>query len=786
MSTSRPFVSTSLTFIALTLGTAAWVTATSLADSLREAAAPYPNADRIVWIGQATRDDPNIGVSFPAMMRWKGERDVFAGVALYSPHTMQLREGSIVRAIRGALVSGQFFQVLGARAEAGHLLGEHDDIQGSPCEVVLSSAAWTRLGRSGGAPIGRPVQIDGESCALAGVVSSSFHFPDEAIEAWVSMTSAMAPALSIDGPGIAWCIGLLQPGVSHSRAEARLRAVEARQAASISPSLERSLFLRSFASQLTRDVAPRVRLLLALAALMLILAAANVLGSSISRGLRVRQGVLIRRVLGASERELTATFAIPSLVTALAGTGFGWLLAAVSIRASAALAGQQVPEFAGSRFGILSLASAVVVPLVLAAASTAAQVVVCRSTNLSWSLSDGSARLAGSRAYARLRPPLLIVQIALTILITGSAAVLAKGLFRLSHEELGLDTSNVHVFEVFLPTRVVADPRDAEELSVTKRTMLARLQASPGVPAAAISNEVPTSGSLLTGMIETPRGDTLRANVLTVSGTYFQTLHIPLLRGDSFRDSDPGDDNVAVIDRTLARRVFGTDDAIGSSIRLVDFGLTLRVVGIAHDVPAVRASSGVESIVYVRYRLLPMTSFVVLSRSGLEHESVRQAVQRAVSTVRQGQPLVDRGTLQDLIDQSLLRSRFYTVLLGAFGAFAALLSVVGVSGLMALMVTTRHHEFGVRMSLGASNAAIARLVLRFGARIAALGVALGLSSAWFASRLVASLVGVRPGVDLPLVLAVAAAVAVLAVCAAVIPAWRAASIAPSEALRASS
>lgn len=765
------------------LAIAAVVLAVTVADTVRRWAVPLPDADRLVWIGEIN-DHGEDGVSFRDLSRWRDENHSLAAIAAITRRGVTYSSADGVEIIHGALVSAQFFRVVGVPVRIGRVFSDQDDKIGGPPVVVVSDRFWrTRLGRRNNA-VGTAVSLNGRSRVIVGIMPPGFAYPDNTTQLWIPAIQELSPLASLDGVHVVGGLGRLRPDVSATMATAdltRISNVAARDAGTypltyrpaVQPLIERN----------TKDVLPRIHILIAAAIAILMLGGANVTNMFLAQTLARQSEFTVRRALGGRGRDVFAVLLAEALIIVGIG-GCGGIVAATVLADQAAKhSGMSLPASSLTRESLHSVAIALLASLGIALGLSVLGYSHARPRHLSEAL-KGAGLGRSSRRGRRLRMSLVAVQVAFTLLLLLGAGVLAVTYQRLSAVDLGFQANGVYSARIARPI-VVSVHADRPGTLSFMETLVSRLSASPGVRDVAIANESPGAGNQLpSGLTTIASADSLTVGINAVTGNFFQTLRIPLKAGRDFRSDDETHRPVAIIDATLARRIFGRNPAVGQTISLSAVALNPTIIGVVGNVRQSGPMKDGLPQVYVPYSVLDFPWVTILFRSDLPPADARALLTRVVQHVDPDQPVGEFGRLNDILRDRLDKSRFYATLLAAFAIGSLLLTAIGLYGAISLTVAQRTFEIGVRVALGASPLQIFGLVIREATVAVAVGVGAGLVLTVVGLRVLKSMLyGMSPA-DPSVLIAAVATVGICAMAAATVPAIRAARIAPVRALQA--
>jgi putative ABC transport system permease protein len=665
-----------------------------------------------------------------------------------------------------------------------------EDARDTAQVVLLSHATWRQ--RFGGTAdvIGRVIRINDLPREIVGVLPPRFIAP--AGEADFLLPLSLEPTLRnpVRARGSHWLFtyGRLRPGVTLEAAQAELAGIGldlAREHPLDNESIRFSA--EPVRDALVGDTRTPLLMLLASAALVLLIACANLAGALLSRTLSRRREFAVRVSLGAGRGRLMRQLLTETTLLAVAGGAAGLLLAAAALAALRGLSLPVLPAYADLTLdGSAMLVAFAVAVLAGLAFGVAPALSVGRTAPLG-ALRDESRGISEGRRARRLRGVLVTGQMALCLSLLAGTGLLARSLWAMAATPLGFDADDVLTVRVPLPSARYGTP-EARFAFTTEFTE--RVRSLPGVRDAGAAFDVPTrlgnrDGLAIEGRpwpegVQTPF---MLANI--ASDEYFRTMGMPLREGRTFGPTEnPESPLVVVISETMARRYWPAGDAVGARIRLGPNheGPWIEVIGVVGDVRNDLTSAEAEPTVYYAHRQGgPANTFVI--RTAGNPLALAGAVRRTLEAVDPTLTLQEATTMRAVLGQGLSPRRLPLMLLAAFGALALLLAAVGVYAMFANMAIAREHEFGVRMALGSTRAAVAALVLRQGALWLGAGLGLGLLGVIATTRVLRNLLfGIAP-FD---AVAIGAAVALLALCATLAligPVLRATRVDPATVMR---
>ncbi|HLJ45123.1 MAG TPA: ABC transporter permease [Bryobacteraceae bacterium] len=750
----------------------------------------FADAHRLVslWRADEEHGQKRVELSYRDLIEWSKAGDVLEGMALVSSVNLDLTlyAGDRPEQVDSTTVSGACFRVLGARPFAGRLLTEDDDRPAAPPRLVLSYRLWrSRFGGDFGI-IGRQVRVSGGEVTVVGVTRPEFDFPRD-VAVWLPLHAAWPDVEKSAELGVFRAVARLRPGVSVEQARARLDAI-ARSMKTVQPPPGEwhAVAATPLIDEIYGAARPAVWILLGAVLLVLLIACDNAANMLLNRAAERSQELAIRMALGASRKQLVRLLVGESVALAAVAGGLGLLLAAVGTRVLAALAPADVPRIAEAAIDPQVLAfglCATIVTVLLFGVGPAIQA-SHRDTNEA--LQQASRWSTGSASQSRLRRLLVAVEGGLSAMLLVGAGTLVHSFINLAAVNPGFAPQRILTF------RVTVQESKQEARRARYSEILARLRSLPGVESAAAVLIRPLSGAVgwdtvytVEGQQAGPPNPNPNGNYEAISPGYFRTMGVPLLAGRDFTASDtttaPG---VVIVDENTALRHWPRGDALGKRVRLGSGPQApwLMVVGVAGAVHY-REWEGAWPDLYVPYtqRAQHRTDFVV--KTSGDSWKLASAVRREVFAVDKDQPISELTTMEALVDRTLSGSRFNGVIISALAACALLLAAVGIYAVLSYAVTQRRAEIGLRMAVGATPAHIVRLVAKELSGSALLGLIAGLAASLWLRGLLTKLVFGVGTID-PVAYAFAACVlAAIALAASVLPAWRAASIDPVQALQ---
>jgi putative ABC transport system permease protein len=755
---------------------------------------PYAAPDRLamLWQRDAERGQPFVEMSYPAFRDWRASNPSFEDMAgLPSTNqTWTLSGRGEPVALVGRLVSWSFFDVLGVKPALGRTLAADDDRRGAGRVVVLSERLWRELFASDPRVVGASLVLDREPYTVVGVMPKGFAYPAGA-ELWMPLLPGVSELA--ENANVWWmsAVGRLKPGVTLAQARRDMEAY----ASAYSREKYQAPGVTAVVTPLAEALlGPTREVLLALlggVALVLLVACANVAALQLVQVDERAPEIALRLALGASHARLGRALLAESLLLGLLGGGLGLASALAGIPLLIALSPQEVPRLAEASLDATTLTVAFSLMLLAAGLSALASIAVVRRGSLRDALAGGSRSLA--TGGSRMRTLLVAGEVALALVLVVGAGLLLRSFVALRDAPVGFDRANLLAFDAGASEK--SYPQLAQQRLYVEN-LVSRVAALPGVESAAAVTLRPLWGSTvgmdwpftIEGQSDKDAERNPMANFETVTPDYFRTMGIPLTRGRAFderdRDGQPG---VVIVSDALAHRYWPGLDPIGKRLKLplppTAYNLQwLTVVGVAGDA-RYRELTATRLDLYMPHRQSDHRPHHVVVRTRGEVAGLPAAILKTLRQLNPEQPAPRIVVMTDVVHEALAGPRFAARMLTAFALVALLLAALGLYGLVAYSVGRRSREIGLRVTLGARPAAVARLVLREGLLPAAAGVGLGLAGALAAARLVAKLLyGVGPA-DLATLAAAAAMLLAVAALAAALPLARALRVEPSVVLR---
>ncbi|MGH9831458.1 MAG: ABC transporter permease [Blastocatellia bacterium] len=791
---------TLIAVITLALGIGANTAIFSVIDGVLFRALPYADPDRLVliWGKHAQQGEQQQQVSYPDFADIRQQRDIFDEAAAIFLQSLTLSEQGGAERFRGLLVSANFFHLLGVEAIRGRAFLPEEDQPGNDKVVVISHRLWQNRFGAAEDIIGRKLKVNDESLTVVGVAPAGFDlefpltpaFRIEDNDLWLPLTSAHRLAGS-RGIYTYEVIARLQKGIEPAQARAALKAIGGRlEQAYPDTNQGRSFYLVSLQEQMTGNVRPLLLVLLAAVGAVLLIACVNVASLLLGRASVRQKEIAIRAALGAGRGRQARQLLTESLLLALLGGVAGLLLASWLVDALVKFPGLNLPRAEevgidarvfGFSFGLALLTGLLfgLIPALMAARPDLQQV-----------LKDGGGRTTAGAGSRRLRSLLIVAEVSLAFLLLVGAGLLASSFVSLLNVKVGFNTERLLTFVVSLPAARASQTPQRVGFYQQLQTRLASL---PEVESVGIVSSLPLSGHN-NGASVIVEGRPLAAGEQaptigwqSASAGYFKTIGIPILRGRNFTAEDAARaQRVAMINESLARRVFPNEDPVG---KRVSFGAPRtqadwrEIIGVVGDARHHTLEIEPEPRAYDLFEQSSSGSMFIVMRTAGDPSRLANVARRQARELESEAPVYLLATMDELVARSTATRRFSMLLVGGFALIALLLAAVGIYGVLSFAVSERRQEIGIRIALGARRFDILRLVVGQALALTLAGMLIGLAGSLLLTRFMTNLLyGVSP-TDPRILLLVAMALTLVALLACYVPARRAMKVDPMIALR---
>lgn len=796
--------------LALALGIGATTAIFSLVEGILLRPLPFRDADQLVLLGDHLGGGPGISVTAREIETYSKATQAFSLQGGFATTAYELSGGAESEEVNAARMNAETFLTLGVQPIIGRVFSAQDEDAHQPL-AVISYSLWLNRYHRDPHVLGSSIDLDRNTYSIIGVMPRSFEFPPQPghlaqAQLWVPLS--LTPDELSDQNAGAWryqVIARLKDGVTLAQAAQDADRV-ARQVMSSFPASMSAIHIRGDVELLREyvvaDVRPLLRALFFAVAIVLLIACANVSGLLLVRAIRRRREHAIRLALGASSSVVIREALIEGLLLSMAGGLLGLAFAAIAIRTALHLLPNSMPRIDSISMDATVATFALLLGLATGAICSLAPAFAALRTNLTESLKEGGQVGTGASSHAWLRSVLVVSEIAIALVLLTVSGAFLRSFQKMLAVDPGFRPDHVLVASYQLPLRQY--PTDASA-DLFNRAVVERLSSNPGIIAVGISNFIPSS-DLFAGAAYTIEGASAENWKLKFSsfaatyGDYFRAMGIPLLDGRTFTLHDRSDAPlVVIVNQSMAKDCWPGQSAIGKRMHVGNPRKGLpwaTVVGVVEDTkigsrdepskdqwyfpseqPAILYGSNASE------KLANPAGGYITVRSTLPPDQMTQTLRSTVAEIDPLLPLEQVQPMNDVISNVEAPRRFNTDLITAFALGALLLAITGIYAVVAFSVSLRTQEIAIRMALGAQRAGIARLVLISGTKVALFGCGLGVLGSLAVSRLVSSFLFDISATD-PLVYLVAVLIMMLmALLASVLPAARAASADPVDALR---
>jgi len=753
--------------------------------------------EKLVEIWGATRNNSALSSSYVDYLDYRDQNKVLSGLIAHQVLPLNLGRSEKPERVWGAIVSGNYFDVLGVKALIGRtFLPEEDRTPNTHSVAVIGYGLWERRFGSDPNVLGRTITLNEHDFTVIGVAPRDFASPFAglALDVWtpVMMKDYVArPHFSLTDRGSRWLMvmGRLKPGATVPQAQANIAAIAGHLEQEYPQTNEQmsvavySVLQSPFS--LKQDMRPALAILMAAVAVVLLIACANVANLLLARAASRRKEIALRLALGGSRGRLVRQMLTESFVLASLGAALGLAIAFWTARSLAAF----LPPYA-SRVTFDTRPDAVVFAFTLGLTVITtllfglAPTLHASKQDLVTAMKDNTATVGRGPRKVSLRHALVITQVALSMVALVSAGLFVRSLQQAYRADPGFDPHGV-LLASFDPFLSGYDESRGREFY---RRLVERVRTLPGIQSATLARRLPFTGdgiafaSVAIDGYAPAKDEDMRLNYETVGPQYFQTMRIPLAHGRDFdeRDQD-GAPGVVIINETMAGRYWPGGDALGRRIKLTKDWL--EIVGIAKDVKNRSLSEAPQPFLYLPLLQDYRSNMILVARTPTEPQQVSKSVRAVVAALDPGIPIFDVKTLEEHVGVSLYLQRMAATLLSIFGLLALSLAAIGLYGVMAYSVSQRTRELGIRVSVGAERHDIFKLILGQGLAMSVVGLLAGLVAALAVTRLTANLLYGVSATDPVTFIVIALLLLCVTLLACYFPARRATKVDPIIALR---
>jgi predicted permease len=766
---------------------------------------PFPDQGRLVALGDiiegANYNGVAPGVSPPEILAYTRETSSFSNLGSYLQSTYELSGVGDPATINASRLTAGIFPTLGVSPLLGRAFTQQED-DGRQQVAVIGYQMWHSRFHGDAHILGQKILLDRKPYEVIGVMPRDFEFPLvpgqlNRSELWVPMSFTKR-----DFDSGSWnynMVGRLKPGVTPEQAQQDAQLV-AREMMRRYPNIANARIrtaIQPLDEVTVAQARPLIRTLFLAVAVVLFIACANLVGLLLVRVIRGRREISVRLALGASVAVVLRQSLIETLLLSIGGGLLGLALASAALRVGVLFFPETLPRISSIGLDWKVVAFALGLAVLTGILCGLIPAVAAARTGVSDALKEGGRTGTSGSGHARLRSALVVAELAVALVLLTASGLLLRSFEKMRSVDMGFRTDHTLTASYSLPrqqysTQAAVDAFDS--------ALLSRLEQLPGVQAVGVTNVLPAagrdySGSFVPEGYVPPKGTGMNfAFRPQVMGDYFRAIGVPILRGRDFTEADRADSPlVVIVNHTLAERYWPGQDPIGKRIHMGGPGAPspwLTVVGEIGDIKQTSADAETRNQMYTPASqsaspdMLAGTYGSIVLRGQLPPEQMADSLRVVVRSIDPQLPLTQVESMEQVVEEGRVSRRFNTVLISSFAAAAVLLALLGIYSVIAFSASMRTQEMAIRLALGAQRAGVMRLVLVSGAKLGLIGCGIGAIGAVFATRLLRSMLFQVDPLDPTVMVLAAVSIFLLALAASLVPARRAASIEPMQALRA--
>lgn len=771
---------------------------------------PFKDAQGLVVLGDSIEgaDFPGPSVPAPEMLRYMRDTHGFSSIGGYRDTSYELSGAGEPAQVNASRLTASTFPTLQVSPQFGRVFTQQEE-EGRAHIAVLSYQTWRSRFNGDPQVLGRTIQLDRKPYEIVGVMPRDFEFPLlpgqlNRSELWVPM-SLTQDEIETAGSWNFRMVGRLKPGMTAAQAQQDMQLVTQDIMRHFPPgmsSLKIHANVQALDQHTVADARPLIRTLFLAVAVVLFIACANLAGLLLVRVIRRRREISVRLALGASGRAVLTQNLIETLVLSVSGGVLGLAFAWLALRVGVHALPETLPRVNSIGLDGKVMGFAMLLAIFTGLFCGLIPALAASRTQVNEALKEGG-RTGTAGGHARLRAALVVTQLAVALVLLTAAGLLLKSFDKLRSVDLGFRSDHMLTASYSLPREQYSTQASVDGFN---RALMERLQQLPGVQNAGITSDLPAAGSLdNTGFFpegyEPANGQVLISGWPSqIIGDYFHAAGIPILRGRAFTPADhEGSPMVVIVNRTLAERYWPGQDPIGKRIHIGIRETPLPWMTVVGEIGDIRETSVDQDTRPQFYQptgqfkaslaqfatadMLNGSGGSIVIRSSMAPEQMADSLRAAVHSIDPQLPLTQVESMDRVVAEGQAPRRFNTALICAFAGAAVLLALMGIYSVIAFSTAMRTQEMAIRLALGSQRSHLRSLVLLSAAKLALMGCGIGLIGGVFATRLMRTLLFQVDPVD-PVVLALAAlCIMLLALAAAYLPARRAASIEPMQALR---
>ena len=695
---------------------------------------PYHEAERLVELSETAGPNETTPVSLPDFLDWRQSNHVFEQMAAYRWQAFSVTGGVEPEMLHGWYVTSSFFPTLGVQPIKGRSFSTDEDSNGGSRVVMISDRLWQR--RFGGDPgiVGQSINLNNAQYVVVGIAPPKFNF-DPTIDVWLPL-ALWAGDMMERSHRVAYVVARLKPNTSLEQASANISLL-ARQLENQYPETNKEIgaTVRPLQAVLVNDVRSTLLILLGAVGFVLAIACVNVALLLTVRSAARQKEIAIRMALGIDRKRLIRQLLIEGILISSLGAVLGLLLAKLTFTLMISALPTDLPRLDEIRMDVYVLGFTLVLSVLTGIVFGLVPALQYSRLELSERLKDDGRSQTAGASLQRTRSLLVISEVALSMVLLVSSALLLKSFFQLLRVNPGFDPQNVLAVNISLPR---ARYPGREERRNFYSHLLQRVGNLPGVENVAASNPQPLNSAGFTTSVlvegKTPEVNPPSTDYAFVSPAFFQTMRMSLVKGRFVNERDTAPNPpVTVIDEALARRLFsGGEDPIGRKLKIEYLGdlpgdsHLVEVVGVVKAIGSYGLNKEAQVHMYVPSLQAPLWKFTLLVRTNVADPlSLSSAVRREVLAIDPNQPIFNVRTIEQDMADVVAPQRLTALLVCAFAAFALLLAAVGLHGVMSYVVEQRRSEIGIRIAIGAQSKDVLQLIVGDGLKLTAIGIVVG-------------------------------------------------------------
>ena len=756
---------------------------------------PLPHFDRIMTIVESNkvREAQHSGVSWYNFQDFRHELKSFESIGGFWEIGGQVTIGNEPEKLQAANITAGLLPTLGLKPQLGrNFTDDETTVYAKSLGVVMiSDRVWRRRFNASPDVLGKTVKLNGLVRTIVAVAPPGFNWP-EISDFWIPTRILPGDAESRDDH-LLTIAARLKPGVSKQQANAEIATLYSRLQKQYPKELKGwTASVSGFADEWRRGIRLMMTIMSMAVAFVLLIACANVANLMLARAATRKREISVRLALGASRGRVVRALLTESMMLSLLGAALGVVLAIVGNQLWISMIPLELPFWLKFQIDLPVLAFTVVVATLSAVLFGLMPAFQASDTRLSEAIREGSAQVGQGRARHRARSVLVVAEVALSLTLLVASGLMIRSLFAKIDQEKLVRSEGVLTANFLLP--VATWKNDTTRLEFCDR-VLPMVRLLPGVKTAGLTTMLPLNRNDNDRRIvsetgkhtDTERG--LRTNFTEISADYFATLGIPIRSGRDFTwDDGPGAPPVAIVNQSLARALWPTEDALGKRLKFTPEGdrkLGWRtVVGVVADVPQnLEDDERTDNAVFVPHRQEPDQSATIVLRTDGEPLALVTPLRNLMREQAPDVPLTEVRTMHDHVRFAVWTTRLFGSLMAVFAVLALVIAAVGLYGVMAYSVAQRTQEIGIRMALGANGRDVVNLVVGQALRLTLVGAGIGLAAAFALTRGMTTILFGISATDPPTYAIVAGILALSSVLAAWVPAYRATRVDPMRALR---